>query len=49
LADYAECGFGLALANPKALLACSRPDLAAEAQSSPDVALIDLHRLYHGA
>jgi len=25
------------------------PDLAAEAQSSPDVALIDLHRLYHGA
>ncbi len=24
------------------------PDLAAEAQSSPGVALIDLHRLYHG-
>jgi len=25
------------------------PDLAAAARSSPDVALIDLHRLYHGA
>lgn len=25
------------------------PDLTAEARSSPDVALIDLHRLYHGS
>jgi uncharacterized protein len=38
---------------PPKLLLFSRqgftPDLAAEARSSHEVALIDLHRLYHGA